>query len=340
MIKNETTFINQQFGISFLRIISTFFVIVIHVSGPLVVKFGEIPFADWNIANVFDSLSRFSVPMFFMISGALLLSKDYSLGDFFKKRLGKIIPPFLFWSLTYSLLNRYVFNDEFFHLDKVIRDIFYGSEYHLWFVYALIGVYLITPILRKWIKNASQNEILYVLIIWVITLIIGIPGFKHFFPKVNLSYFSGFIGYFILGYYLKQFIGKKKAFAVVSFAFGTVITIVGTYVFTIKNSVFYHYFYEYLNLNTLLVALGVFLLFNKMQVSNERLKPILLKLNQTCFGIYLIHPLVLKIFILIGFNVYMLSPVISILIISLSCFLLSFLIIYWLKKLKFGYLMA
>lgn len=332
--------LQNLFGISLLRILSTLFVILIHVSGPLVVKFGVISFFDWNIANFFDSVSRFSVPMFFMISGSLLLSKDFELQDFLKKRLSKIFPPFLFWSLIYSLVNRYVFNNESFKINKVIRDIFYGSEYHLWFIYALIGVYLITPILRKWIKNASQKEILYVLIIWIFTLIMDIPGLKNYFPIINLSYFSGFLGYFILGYYLNHFSGKEKLIPVLSVIFGVIITIFGTYIFTVKSAKFYEYFYEYLSLNVLMVSFGIFLIFNKIDSPNVRFNSIIFKLNQCCFGIYLIHPLVLKLFILTGFDVYISNPIISILTLTLICFMVCFFIISCSKKLKFGYLVS
>ena len=79
MNKRYPFFQNQKFGISFLRILATFSLIVIHLSGPLVVKFGDISLFDWSVANFFDSISRYSVPMFFMISGALLLDKDYNL---------------------------------------------------------------------------------------------------------------------------------------------------------------------------------------------------------------------------------------------------------------------
>lgn len=74
--------VKNNFGLSILRIMATFSVIIIHVSGPLVVKYGQISNFDWNIANFFDSISRYSVPMFFIISGALLLKKDYNLKDF------------------------------------------------------------------------------------------------------------------------------------------------------------------------------------------------------------------------------------------------------------------
>jgi surface polysaccharide O-acyltransferase-like enzyme len=133
LVDQKNNSFQTQFGISLLRILATFSVIVIHVSGPFVVKFGEISSFDWNVANFFDSISRYSVPLFFMISGSLLLSQDYGFIEFLKKRLVKIVPPFLFWSLLYSILNRHVFSSEIFNVSKLVKDIFYGSEYHLWF---------------------------------------------------------------------------------------------------------------------------------------------------------------------------------------------------------------
>lgn len=340
MNKKYPSIQNYQFGISFLRILATFSVIVIHVSGPLVVKFGDISFFDWHVANFFDSISRYAVPMFFMISGALLLGKDYELKDFLRRRFGKILPPFLIWSLFYSLFNRYVLTDEVFNVSKVVKDIFYGSEYHLWFVYALLGVYLMVPILRKWIKYTSQKEILYLLVIWLLTLIVRIPNANIYFPKIDLTYFSGFLGYFVLGYYLSKLEFRKKIIPVFLIVFGVTITIVGTWFFTIKNTLFYAYFYEYLSLNTLMVSVGVFLLFNKMTVSSKKLNSFVFKLNTCCFGIYLIHPFVLKLFRLIGYDVYILNPIISVPIIALLCFLFSFFTIACFRKLKFGYLIS
>lgn len=335
-MNGDNNSLQTQFGISFLRILATLSVIMIHVSGPMVVKFGEIASFDWEMANIYDSVSRYSVPMFFMISGALLLNNNYTLSDFLKKRFGKIVPPFLFWSLAYSLLNRYMFTSESFDLSKIVKDIFYGSEYHLWFVYVLLGVYLFTPILQKWIKNASQKEILYFLLIWLVSLIMEIPGLRIYFPKINLSYFSGFLGYFVLGYYLNHFRSKGRLIPVLMVFLGALITIIGTSVFTFKSGQWYYYFYEYLNLNTLLIASGMFLLFNKVVNSNSIINTIVFKLNQCCFGIYLIHPLVLKLFELMGFDILIMSPILSILLVSLSCFVFCFLIVFCLKKTKYG----
>ena len=301
-MKDECISFQSQFGLSFLRILATFSVIIIHVSGPLVMNFGKTPLFDWQVANFFDSISRYAVPLFFMISGALLLRKDYQLIDFLKGRFGKILPPFLIWSLIYSFTNRYVFSNEEFSFIKVVRDIFYGCKYHLWFIYALLGVYLTVPILRKWIKDAPEKEILYALIIWIFTLTLTIPNLKIYFPKIDLTYFSGFIGYFVLGYYL-SLIKFKRIIAILSFVIGISITIMGTYYFTVKHSNFYYYFYEYLSLNTFLVSSGVFVLFNKMHSSDKKIFAIVSQLNQACFGVYLMHPLMLKLFLLIGFDV-------------------------------------
>ncbi|MEW4925270.1 acyltransferase family protein [Algibacter sp. 2305UL17-15] len=332
--------LHKRFGISILRIIATFSVIIIHVSGPLVVKFGEISNYDWNVANFYDGISRYAVPMFFMISGALLLNKDYNLKVFLKKRLGKILPAFLIWSIFYSIFHRYILGSEVFNLNKVIKDVFYGSEYHLWFIYVLIGLYLITPILRKWIKNASQHEILYFIIIWVFTLILEIPGFKIFFPKIDFSYFTGYIGYFVLGYYLSQYKLKQNFLAILFVVLGFFITVFGTYFFTFKNMKFYYFFYEYLTLNTLLASAGLFVLFNEYTVINKRVKSIIHLLSKCCFGIYLIHPLVLDLLRLIDFDVSLFSPIFSILFVALICFIFSFLIISLFKKSKFGYVMS
>jgi surface polysaccharide O-acyltransferase-like enzyme len=338
MHKSKSIPIN--FGISILRILATFSVIVIHISGPEVVKFGKILNFDWHVANFYDSISRYAVPVFFMISGALLLGLEFELKDFLKNRLGKIVPPFLFWSLFYSLTNRYFFNTEMFNISKVVKDVFYGSEYHLWFVYTLIGIYLISPIFQKWIYFSKQNDVKYFLIIWLITLILSIPGVAVYFPKINFTYFSGFLGYFILGFYLRKYVKSPNWISYLLILIGVVITFFGTYYFSTKNNKFYECFYEYLSINTLLVSVGVFLLFIKIETINDKIKPILSKLNECSFGIFLIHPFIIHIFELQGVFTYSINPIIDILLLSLTCFLLSFIVVFIIKKLKFGHLIA
>src|ERR1700742_1816194 len=90
-----------------LRIIAMFFVIVLHTTSPLLMAYGKVRDSYWLIADFFNALSRFGVPVFVMITGALLLNRDYQLGDFLRKRLGRIFPPFIFWSGVYILYSWY-----------------------------------------------------------------------------------------------------------------------------------------------------------------------------------------------------------------------------------------
>jgi len=123
-----------NFGIDFARVVACLMVIVVHVAATNFYTFSD----KWWATNFWDSLTRGCVPLFLMISGALLLNKDESLGVFIRKRFSKIIPPLLFWSLAYLALNNYR------HVEPLtIMQIFLGpAMYHLWYLYAILGLYL------------------------------------------------------------------------------------------------------------------------------------------------------------------------------------------------------
>lgn len=180
---------------------------------------------------------------------------------------------------------------------------------------------------------------MYAIIIWIITLILTIPKFKIYFPQINLTYFSGFIGYFVLGYYLSLF-KFKMTIPILLIMLGVGITFYGTYYFTVKNSRLYYYFYEYLCLNTLLVSSGLFMLFNNIEYSGKIISKIVTHTSKACYGIYLMHPLLLKLFNLIGFDVHIGPPILSIILITLSCFMLCSVLIYFIMKTKYGHLLA
>src|ERR1700748_2984293 len=87
--------------INSLRLIALFAVIVLHTAAVPLGQYGHIPLNTWLTADFYNALVRFAVPVFVMITGALLLHRQYELGDFLKKRLGRVLVPFLFWSLVY-----------------------------------------------------------------------------------------------------------------------------------------------------------------------------------------------------------------------------------------------
>ncbi|WP_417888211.1 acyltransferase [Zunongwangia sp.] len=323
-----------------IRAISTIAVVILHVSSPILYKYGEISEGIWNIGNFYDGMVRFCVPVFFMLSGALLLSKDYQLSYFIKKRFWRIIPPLIFWSVIYLIYDKFLVGEKSYtiisSIKMIIRNLFYGAKFHLWFVYTLLGLYLFIPILRKWIKHSNNKEILYFLIIWFFTIIYSLPYLKTYLPNIPLTNFSGYIGYLVLGYYLSNFTLRNKYIPIIYAIVGMGITIYGTYYLTNQKNEFSGYFYGYLTPNVLLSSIGIFLILKNLKIKSNKIKRVILFISNESFGIYLVHVLTLTLLSKVGINWQFTNPIMSIPITTLICILISTLIIYLIRKIKYG----
>ena len=192
---------NRIISLDILRIVACLMIIVMHS-----------PIPKENSNSLFlSSLSYFSasgIGLFFMVSGALLLPVKTDFKLFIKKRFTKIIIPTIIWSLLYLCLNALVLNQPI-RIKELLSIPFsaQGSSV-LWFIYTLIGLYLLAPILSRWIKVASCKEIQFYLCIWLISLCYPILKYVVSINTSNdgiLYYFSGYVGYFILGYYVKTY---------------------------------------------------------------------------------------------------------------------------------------
>ncbi len=150
-------------------------------------------------------LVRPCIGLFLMISGALLLPTKHSAFNFLSHRLSKVIFPTLLWSLVYIILYNHRNNG----LSSLLGLPFdWQGHPILWYMYTLIGLYLLAPIISGWLISCTQKELEFYLLLWIITLCY--PYFD-LFTTINTSvtgvlyYFTGYIGYFILGFYLKEY---------------------------------------------------------------------------------------------------------------------------------------
>lgn len=306
-------------------------VILIHTFGSYVVNDSALGSTEWTIANLIDSFCRPSVPLFFMISGALLLKKEYSIQFFFKNRFVRILIPFIFWSIIYSLFNRHFLNDEGFVIGKFIKDIFYGSSIHLWFVYSLCGLYLLVPLLATRLSAFSNVHWRYFLGLWALTLFMSISNFSIYLPKIELTYFSGYLGYFLLGYYLtfKKFTLKLSTLLFVG---GVVITFIGTQVISYRSGAFEHGFYNYLTLNVAFSAIGLFNILSDTKINNSTIKKIIVHESKNSYGIYLIHMLILTLLMDFIFESYFQNHLFRLIVIAVMCYMISSIIVNILKR--------
>lgn len=320
-----------------LRCIATFSVIILHLSVPLVNEFDKVPSYSWVTGNIFDGLTRFCVPVFVMISGVLLLDKNYSIKTFLTKRMIKIIIPFLFWSMIYFLLHADLSDNPATIALKFIKTMKGGAEYHLWYIYMIIGIYLFLPIINKWIINSNQHEIQYFLILWLAVIILGMPYFNKLFTRIDFRYFSGYLGYAVLGYYLNRYFNTIHIkYSILLFLTGSIATIGLTHIFSVENQQLFKDFYNYLSPNLILQSTGIFLLCKNIVIKNYYLLKIISFISKYSFGIYLSHVFVLSILNTFGIAATTVHPVFTVLFTGIICLSISLFITYLLNKLPFG----
>ncbi len=335
-----------------LRNIATVLVIAIHISAPIAHGYADINTWWWWAGNWWNSLGRPSVPLFVMLSGYLLLSKDYALGNFLKKRFSRIVIPALFWMGIYMLYS-FIAKGEPATWWDVIKIIVTGPvHYHLWFIYLIIGLYLIYPILRPWVKSASERDLLYFLTLCAI----GTWVYKTLLVFGNMSigiYFelaSNNAGYFVLGYYL----GTKSAaddeklnmpwrfnrqqlsrISLVLVIAGTVSTALLTYWGSSLKGQNFTFFYDYLTPNVSISAIGWFM-FVKTTFNNRPLLDIEKDFASASFGIYFVHVLVIDWWSQCGYWHSKFHPMKGIPILIALVAIMSFLVIAFVRSLPGG----
>lgn len=315
-----------------LRIIACFMVVLLHVSAPYVIQNTDNPNFYFTIGNFYDSISRICVPIFVMISGAFLIdnnkNRDYML--FYKKTYNKIIIPTMIWSFLYFL----------FYLMCLMYEDFMGNEvnylvpliswingkpyYHLWYLYMIIGLYLITPFLIMIRDEIGDNRFLKLgYILTFLGFIISITSELFWLIK-----FINYLGYFILGYSIrkKQDVNFKKSCMFLLYWFITAIGIfIATELIVVNGWLNKNPLYFYENLSPL-VLIGSITMFSAFASMGEiRLSPLVDRLAEHSFNIYTLHVGILffvnqiemKI-LKVDYNLIWYIPFISILVFILS----------------------
>jgi surface polysaccharide O-acyltransferase-like enzyme len=319
-----------------LRLYAACSVLLLHVAATGVLAYGKVSPSNWWTCTIYDSGVRSCVPLFVMLTGALILPSERPLEDYLKKRVTRIILPFAFWSLVY--IAYHYFNHDAgapVGLVPTLKWIYgklqVGAEFHFWYVYMILGVYLFAPILGKWCRAATEQELLYFLVIWSFTLFANIPVFSKYGIRIDLTYFGGYIGYAVLGYYISvNKTATKKWLAIITISAGYLITLLGTYWLTAQNGHFIEQFYNPLTPNVALMAAGTFYLFR--HASLPPITGLLAVIKDNSYTIYLSHILVLSVLKDWGITEFIIHPAVGIPLLSLLCLAICVLIAIGIKK--------
>ena len=318
--------------IDMLRVIACFLVVFSHCCDPFVAQFDAN--REMFLTGVFaGSLMRPCVPLFAMMTAVLLLpiKPDTTVNRFYRKRIGRIIVPLAFWSVALPLMAFLYFtvaNPETANMQLSVNDYttdtllqrlytfifnFNFDTTPLWYLYMLIGLYLIMPMISSWLTQATRKEIKTVLCIWGATLLLPylkmvapLLGYKGNYGHMGLYgecdwnvygtfyYVSGFVGYLILAYYLKKFPlewswRKIAAICIPMFIAGYAITSVG-YIVTNEH---FPGNYAYLEILWYFTGINVFMmtfpLFVTIQKVDTKPRKWLSQMARLTFGVYLCH---------------------------------------------------
>ena len=328
----------------FLRVFAILAVIIQHYTPAILdAEIDSFLSFEWGVANFYACLCNFCVPVFIMISGAFLLdpSKKKTTKDLFSKNISKILILIVFWGILYGIIKHLFFSEASFTIFSIIGPLFYKRFpwYHLWFLYLILALYLLTPLLRVYTQHASRKNIEYLLLLFF--FISCIKAWNFLMPNLNFNIIelTGYVGYYVAGYYLSKYSFTRKTTHLIYIVglLSFVLSFILTFVFSIKNGTREPFFIDNIIPTTILFSYAVFL-FVKNQVSQIRnamfIKTIRF-LASYVLGVYLIHDLFIQLFRLIGFTVNSFSVIGSIPILGITTFGLSVVSVVLIKKIPF-----
>lgn len=292
----------RQVQLDILRCMATYLVVLLHVISPYLNNPAHHGLGLWTACNLLAFLCQAGVPLFFMLSGCLLLGREETLdcAAFYKKRLRRLLVPFLCWQVLYYL-EGCLADGLAPSLLQFVRDLaFRGSKYHLWFVYQIMAIYLLLPFLKRITDAVSRGQLL-----WLIFLIILPTTLLRFVNVVEsvvwISPFSAlmenYIAFFLLGHYLQKYPpGRYERWGVYAAALVFVrIGLWGNRFFSTPDRLNL-IFNEGYAIPQYLTAAALFLLVDRLcrlhppgEGTARRAKA----LSGLSFGVYLAHPLAL-----------------------------------------------
>jgi surface polysaccharide O-acyltransferase-like enzyme len=171
---------------------------------------GTVSTQAWWTFVTYKSLSLVCVPLFVILTGALLLQPskiNEPIKVFLKKRLSRIGLAFLFWTFIYLVWGFFISHTPL-TLYNVIQgsviSLFTGSYYHFWYIYLIAGLYLITPLLRAAIAYRDEKLIRYLIAVWFVGICIVplLPLFTGYHLNGEIFIMGGYTGFFLIGAYL------------------------------------------------------------------------------------------------------------------------------------------
>lgn len=341
---------NVDFPVDLIRTVAIFLIILVHANNFPYNLSGTITLTasfNWWTVNTYAAIGNLGVPLFVMLSGALLLDPaicEEPMRVFFKKRFVRIGLPVIFWTIAYFAWGHYVHGYSLTPTN-IFEGLISGSYPILWFMYLIMGLYLVTPFLRVVVKYVERQKFKFLLALWVVGSFF-VP-FVQMFIGYNynplLFVFAGWIGYYLLGaFLLKSEVHSRIVYLAV--ALGLTGVVVGDAVaVAFAGPQVLDFFHEYLIFTIITASAASFLILiahrkNRFE-GNSVVNRSLHWIGQNTLPIYLIHMMILET-IWAGWLGFTLNSgsfisIFSVPLLTVIVFFLSAVIVYPLMKIPY-----
>ena len=313
--------------IDVLRLVGILMVLIIHVVGNTINTFGLSGDAAL-VYKVLSGISAASISLFVLISGGMFLGKDISYKDMFFKYIIKILVGIVIVGFIYSMMELVFINGTFkltFIIDCFNKIIKMDTWAHMWYLYLVLVLYLLTPILRLFVKKLNRVEYAIILcILGIATIII---------PEIGIIKFAllGYIFCYLYGYYIYNY-DVHIIYKILSYI-GLLVG-VGYAIYLVVNTGELEVI-KYTSLTAILISNGLFLLAKNIKFKENKLTSYITSIGICSYGIYLIHQLFINIiYKLLKLDIIVKYPVLIIVYI-LVIFALSYICVYFARKSKF-----
>lgn len=286
-------------------------------------------------------LTASGIGLFFMVSGALLLPVSSDTSSFLKRRLGKIVGPLLFWTFFYMIANLLTGKMSVYDIGHAALSVLFSTQGHgvLWFLYTLAGLYLVAPVISPFLKKASERELRFYLILWLVAMCF--PLLSQIL-EVNRSttgllyYFTGYLGYFVLGYYMHKYRPQLPKL-VIACLFLIPVAFLGAYKYLGIDFEFFD-ICGYLSILIGMMCVGWFYSAQRLNMCTEvGGANLMAEISNCCFGIYLMHIFIMRYLLWhIDFIVFEYGGIGQILLTWLLTFVISLVLTYLISYLPFA----
>lgn len=299
----------RAYDLDFLRVLAIAAVVIIHCEMPIIIMLTPAS-TTWIIADIIDSYLRWCVPVFIMLSGALLIRPETfrHIASFYKRRMSRILVPLLAWPVLYVLW-AILFRGVPVHPAEFTHGLLIGDPvagYQLYFLFIIAGLYVIAPLLSAYAHSVSRRVFgastalaFFIATAWL-TLVYILPDRDEAYTMFTA--WLPYVGYFMLGYYMRDVRPSRRHISLALFGFVLLgaWNALATVVTRFEGNMF---FQSYISPTVILLSICAFVVGRDLYSRLERMtggklrqsfRQVVASLAGLSFGVYLIHVMILE----------------------------------------------